>query len=385
MQLHFDFELKLWNDLMNLVNTNEAFYFKDHVMDGITYRVFSYRLARYQDFVLPNAMECRGHMFEMNANGSPARLASLPFPKFFNLNENPLTDDSVLDLTSFKNVWDKADGSLISTYRHGEKLMLKSKTSLTSTQAQAAMVWLDQPEQIELRLELDRLTNADYTVVMEWVAPDNRVVIGYEKPHLIVLGIRDHMLGIRVDDEMMLDDSILNNYRVKSFDIKGDTRAWIDAAYDKQKIEGFVVQLEDDSMFKLKTKWYLERHRIKFNLSSPRALFEAVINETIDDARSVIHDDPVACKIIDKAIDMITTRHNHIIAQVEAFYAANKDKDRKEFAIKVFSEMDCKGVAGLCMSMYLGHDVDYKVFALHSQNYKTVYGLSQGCFMMNEE
>ena len=61
----------LWNDLMALCASNEAFYFVDQTKDGDKYRVFTYRLASYSDFLLPNALECRGHTFRLDANDKP--------------------------------------------------------------------------------------------------------------------------------------------------------------------------------------------------------------------------------------------------------------------------------------------------------------------------
>ena len=74
---------------MALVETNEAFYYKDFTKENSIYRIFNYRLASYTDFQLPGALECRGTMFEINEDGEPIRLASLPMEKFFNLNEVP--------------------------------------------------------------------------------------------------------------------------------------------------------------------------------------------------------------------------------------------------------------------------------------------------------
>ena len=81
------------------------------------------------------------------------RLAALPMQKFFNVNENPFTMD--LDMNDVEGIDLKADGSLISTYLHNvsqdtynrdDVLRLKTKGSLESDQALAAMKWLDLPE-----------------------------------------------------------------------------------------------------------------------------------------------------------------------------------------------------------------------------------------------
>ena len=80
--------IELYNNLMNLINDEDSpFYLIEHVgpYDGATYHVFSYRLGSYTDFLRPDALECRGHMFRIDGN-EPV-LVSLPFPKFFNRGE----------------------------------------------------------------------------------------------------------------------------------------------------------------------------------------------------------------------------------------------------------------------------------------------------------
>ena len=78
----------LYNDLLELCRPEDSpFYFVDHKLDDNLYRVFTYRLAQYTDFLKPNALECRSSMFEVKEDGSFIRLASLGMEKFFNIGE----------------------------------------------------------------------------------------------------------------------------------------------------------------------------------------------------------------------------------------------------------------------------------------------------------
>lgn len=176
----------LFNDLMTLCASNEAFYFVDHVFMGDTYRVFTYRLASYSDFLLPGALECRGHTFRL---GETPELVSLPMEKFFNIGENPMTMN--LDWEQVTYVEDKRDGSLISTVKVGASdFILKSKTSLSSQQARDAMALLGTDAYTGLRDALSELTMQGCTVNMEYTAPDNQIVLGYKEAALRVLNVR---------------------------------------------------------------------------------------------------------------------------------------------------------------------------------------------------
>ena len=189
-----DFQHTLYNDLLKLTQTNEAFFYKDQELDDQTYRVFSYRLASYTDFLAPNSLECRGVMFRI-IDEKPVELSALPMEKFFNDQENPFTIG--LNYNNIKQVTLKMDGSLMSTYIHNGQLRIKSKTALGSDHAINAMRWLDLPENAEYKKQLLTLTRYGWTVNMEYTSPEPymRIVIGYQEPKLTILNIRSKADG----------------------------------------------------------------------------------------------------------------------------------------------------------------------------------------------
>ena len=229
---------KLFDNLTHLVQTNEAFYTVDHVLNGLTYRVFTYRLASYEDFLLPSALECRGHMFSLNADGTMLKLVSLPFEKFFNLNENPMTMD--LDLSKVEFVHDKRDGSLISTYTHEELLCLKSKTSLTSDQALDSMRLINTDDTLHSLLKT--VVDDDWTVSLEYTSPENRIVLPYQECELRVLGARSNLCGeyLSTDELWYWFGAYMTEDHTHKVD---DPQTFIASIADMKGIEGFVIGL----------------------------------------------------------------------------------------------------------------------------------------------
>lgn len=360
------YQQRLWSELMELVRISEAFYYTDHEVNGSWYRIFLYRLASYTDFCQPSALECRGHMFQIDKEGYDAqmlRLASLPPEKFFNLYENPFTME--LDLTTVDLIEDKADGSLISTYVHtdagtdGLDLRLKSKGSLTSDQALAAMAWLE--TQDEFKRELGQLAALGYTVNMEWVAPDNRIVLGYLEPELRVLNIRNTVDGSYLDRDMLHDTYHQTILRWTERFNTEDPVAFVASIPDMQQIEGFVVRLKSGQRVKIKTTWYLALHHTKDNINSPRRLFEAVLEEATDDMKTLFHDDPLAIQTILEMEAFVEEKYNHMVDTVERFYERNKELERKDYAILGQQELD-KMYFGLAMNKYVGKQFSYKDF-----------------------
>lgn len=354
------YQINLFNDLNRLAASNEAFFFNDWEMDGKIYRNFNYRLASYSDFCEPSAIECRGIMFEIDENEQPVRLASLPFEKFFNHLENPFTMD--LDLSTIVEITDKADGSLITTYMHDDVLQVKTKGSLTSDQAMNANAFLRLPENAAFREEIIEFEKMACTVIMEWCAPDNRIVLGYMNPQLKVLGVRDRATGYYVKHEYIKLSAekwseILSRWT--TIIETDDPEAYINDVDDMQKVEGVVFELPNGQRVKKKCTWYLALHHTKDSINCPRRLYEAVLEEATDDMRSLFHDDELAIKLICEMEAFVEVRYNHLVDIVERYYERNKDLERKEYAILGQEELT-KLQFGLAMQKYLGKDFSYK-------------------------
>jgi T4 RnlA family RNA ligase len=270
--------------------------------------------------------------------------------------------------------------SLISTFLHGVKhgelstgeLRLKSKTALASDQAVAAMKWLALPENIAFKCALETMARWNLTCILEWVSPDNRIVIGYENPALVVLAVRDNINGgYEFPGTLIGELPILRKHWVETYNHVTNMSEFIENAPGLQGIEGFVIQLASGQYVKIKTTAYLALHHTKDSINSPRRLFACVLEEASDDLRSLFADDPLAIATIQAMEDQVEKWHNHLATTVEDYYNANKHLERKEYAIKGQQELDSKGF-GLAMMKYLGKEVSYKAFML--KNYK-LYGI----------
>jgi T4 RnlA family RNA ligase len=361
---------QIFNDLMDLSATNEAFYFVDQILANKTYRIFLYRLASYSDWLAPHANESRGITFHVDETGNMIDLVSRPFHKFFNAYENPFVMD--LDFSEPTAILDKMDGSLISTMNvgvadHGGPIVwLKSKGSLFSDQATAANQLIHTIKYEPLLEFLYLMLENDCTVCMEYTGPENRIVIGYMEEALTVLSIRDNDTGVYIPLEILeYDYPDATQFFVKNHveDIE-DPVAFAENVINMEKVEGFVFWLPDVTV-KMKTTWYMVLHHLKDSINSKRRLYEAVVNETIDDVRAQFFDDPVALKIISDMEELVVPIYNSMVELVETFYEDNKHLERKEYAIK--GQVDCGQYFGLAMGKYLGREPDYKAYMVKNR------------------
>lgn len=348
-------ELLLFTNLSNLEAQSSAFYHVDQVgADGATYRIFLYRLASYSDWLYPDALESRGIMFRKA--GDEWTLACLPMEKFHNWNENPFTTGLDFDQIEYSMV--KEDGSLISSYMGADgELYLKTKGSLQSEQARAAMAWLKHPDNQELYNKVVEFEANGWTVNLEWTSPLNRIVVPYQEDKLIVLNARSRHTGKYMGRQTLQD--IFGEFVVPVLDIP------VHEVAAMEKGEGIVVFFGNEAsprMVKVKADAYLVLHRLKDGVNQPNALFEAVVHEAVDDLRASFADDPAVQTMISVMEKLVRDAFHQFIAAIDALFLAHRDLDRKSFAIRMqeatkeLIPLDAGAAFNVLMNKYLQRD-----------------------------
>lgn len=360
----------LYNDLMNLCEHTDSFYFVDQSFKDQHYRVFTYRLASFSDFQLRNAKECRGHTFLKTDNGW--ELVSLPMQKFWNYHEHIGWGENI-DLSGDIMIMDKLDGSLISTVKTGSNLVFKSKTSFTSPQAIEATELVHNTENKKFFNAIKELVHdGKYTINFEYVSPTNLIVLNYSIPKLTVLNARNMEDGSYLSYKDLVHQFGHSNV-VNTLDVPNDPYQFIEETLESDKdIEGYVIVNENGQWVKLKTNKYNSLHRIASAIAFPRNLFETCVNGFADDARAMFVGTPHYQRIIDME-NKVSTIYNTIHKDVYGFYNSNKQLGRKEFAILGQEKLTPSGTFSLAMNLYLGHNCDINAFMI--KNYKR-YGIS---------
>lgn len=367
---------KLFTNLMNLcadTASDGKFFFKDHKSSlGNTYRIFDYHLGSYSDWLKPGALECRGIMFEM-INGSPVRIASRPMAKFFNLSElegwksmDVIDGMRAPELSEINYAMDKADGSLISTYQDicripgidSSNIMLKSKGSIHSNQAVEASQYLYRDEQQDLKEFCEQFANIGYTVNMEWCAPNNQIVLCYNTPSLKILNIRHNESGLYYPIDELLGDPVFEKYCDGILDVPVKNQDWIDYVYNQTGIEGYVVIMNDGSMFKLKTNWYVALHHTKDSINDSKRLVVCCAENAGDDLRQMFKDDVNSLNKINIFENHVTSEIGKALSKLNAEYAKVKGKDRKTYAIHMTNAFASdRHFFQIAMKMFSGEDI----------------------------
>ncbi|AFC21528.1 RNA ligase and tail fiber protein attachment catalyst [Cronobacter phage vB_CsaM_GAP32] len=366
---------KIFDDLMNLTSVNDAFMWKDFESTaGGIFRIFSYRLASYSDFLAPSALECRGTMFQVSETGEFIGMASRTPMKFFNAYENPFTmyDKSTLS-SEIAVVMDKLDGSIISTFMDVDyEVRTKSHASLNSDHAKNSTAMLHNDR--DLYNEVHYAESMGYTVNMEYTSPEYRIVLPYQEDNLTVLNLRHRMTGellighrLKGFSPLLYSRSVFAKYGEidPTFPMKETLYDSIEATRSMQDIEGFVLILKDGRMCKIKTDWYCALHFTKDSINVDSRLYEAIITGASDDLKQMFSTDLYSIKKIEKMEQLVFSCYNKLVHDSESFYEANKHLDRKEYALKVQSDVPNElGKPGIAFSLYNSKPVDYKAMML---------------------
>ncbi|ADI96461.1 RnlA RNA ligase 1 and tail fiber attachment catalyst [Acinetobacter phage Ac42] len=351
---------ELYNNLMTLIEPGKMsrFFLRDAVTPfGTRVRMFGYNYASYTDWLLPDALEARGIMFEMDENDQPIRVMARPMEKFFNLGENPFTID--LDLSTIEYFMDKSDGSLISSYVDNDTLFMKSKMSIGSVQAVAARQVIQDYVHRDLHDRVLELAKDGFTCNFEYVAPDNRVVILYPERALVLLNVRNNETGEYVHIEELKRDPVLRRYLVNNYVIDPenfDQDTFVNDIYQMVDIEGYVFRLMTGQHVKIKTEWYKMLHYAKDTINNNEALFAITVAAQLDDVRSLYSDDYALGKInkfeevflgfLDTRLPILLNLHKEL-----------NGSSRKDYAIKsqtYFKQANELYLFGIFMQMFEG-------------------------------
>ena len=316
--------------------------------------------------------EARGITFaSMDAGFRPGQIISRPLHKFFNLNEREETLAHRLDWSKVVRVMDKRDGSMIHSVISGlrQELRFKSKKVFDSDVAIAAGKFVEQNVSYQsFCKQLHAGTGA--TPIFEWTSPNNRIVIGYESAQLKLLHIRDNVSGKYWSYDRL--KRVADYYNIPLVDEVNEFNSFeelVEAAKTRENTEGWVIQFEDGEMVKVKTEWYMKRHRA-MTFFRERDIAVLLLDEELDDVKAMLAGDGIDITPILNVETKFANDMRSIIDGVDLIYRAHKDMSAKDTAAVL------KGhpLFGLVMSKHNGKQPNYRQY-FEKHYLKQNYGL----------
>ena len=338
------------------------FYESKFVVEGYDVSIFNYRLAMYSDFIDNLAFEMRGLTFVFNEDGSLFNRYLL-LHKFFNLNQVPESQYSLVADLGIKSIYNKEDGSVASFVRLPNGSVIgKSKMSFESDQA-AGMNRLYKSN-ADLKRFVDWSLDNDYVAVFEYVAPNNRIVLRYLDEELILLRLRDNKTGEYLDLSKFSKE--IGSLKAAPSDV-ASLDELVDLAHIVEDKEGWIIEFSNGLFIKIKTSWYVSLHGLLTDdLYREHVLVKYILDEKIDDILGQIPENEFESherinKIISVVKNSISEKVNDISKSYDLFLEGGAGKNwegdlrlqlmRKTFALKYRKERNF----GYVMSLSKGN------------------------------
>lgn len=360
-------------DFIKLASKKEEIRHKKEKVNGETVHIFSYMISTPNLFKNPIERECRGITFD-----DSGKILCRPFHKFFNVGEREETLPENITWQLITQVAPKIDGSLISPVIINDKVFWKSKKTFYSSIAMFIQNAWDKGEDWVRKYEEMIFDCGDLeTAIFEFTSPEKKIVIDYgEKSELILLCQRNNFSGQywippENKNEELTDEVLSLNFNYKSF---------IEKIKNMEEIEGFCLYSINDDIYKIKTDWYLKRHRLLSDISY-KNIFKMIVEEAIDDFVSElrINKQDKQVLMIEKLINEFNDEYFKLSREVDNLYSLiivelGEDVSRRNFAIYV--KNNYKEMAPFLFCKFSDND-DYteklkkdKVFEIVSKKYK---------------
>lgn len=239
------------------------------------------------------------------------QIISLPLHKFYNINQ---TEEASFHLHKHRKatVYEKLDGSMVHFYLVNGELVSSTRRSPATLQAKEALAIVHADPALEAMIR--ETIDAGMTPVFEFISPRNQIVVQYKHHKLVYLISRNRKTGEYVYETKYPD-------RAKTFDIPFGS---IFDHLDHQEFEGYVCHLDNGELYKVKTPWYVERHRaVDFLMKPLYKLYEVALDGFMDDLISLAAESYKSkLEAIDTEVQQdLLTQKNHYQTRFDALVA----------------------------------------------------------------
>ncbi|KAL9649373.1 hypothetical protein ABK040_016200 [Willaertia magna] len=269
------------------------------------------------------ARECRGVCYDLKTG----TCASRGLQKFFNVGEKPETEITLIDFTQPHVILDKMDGTMVCGVLTRNELLNDDNKRLLRFRTK--MGWITDPSKLTEKfvygipnettypsfninddeykvvnsIELNNIQKGyiefcvywikkGYSPIFEFVSPEQQIVLFYDRPSLVLLGLRNtldgHYLSYKESRKSAEEFGVI--IAKPLLDLNNETSLEKVHNFIKEQIgiEGYVVRFNDGTMHKIKSSWYLELHGCKTDNKkiTDTDIWMGVLDNSIDDLLS---------------------------------------------------------------------------------------------------
>lgn len=216
------------------------------------------------------------------------KIISLPFQKFHNLGE---CDGYMPDQINWENehiALLKMDGSMIRPIPYKSGWQLATRAGVTDVSEQATQLLESFPEHRRHQYKnfIHNCIQDGKTPIFEFISRENRIVIDYPEPDLVLLAVRDNVTGIYTLDSVLREQiskwypmiAIVNS--VSDY-TEENVRKWTHA-------EGVVLAFSNGFRVKIKAEDYVRKHKARDTMTKEKDVLALIFDDKVDDLANVL-------------------------------------------------------------------------------------------------
>lgn len=284
------------------------------------YSVVDYLYEDNDSFNDPIRVQCRGLKF--NEGG---HIIGRPFHKFFNYGQKLIA----YNWNEPHTIMTKMDGSMVHSCIIGNEMRLCTRMGITDQSLMAEKYLTDN--------QRDWLWSLHYTgfnAIFEFISPDNRIVISYDEPELIILAVRHAVYGTYW--ESVTPAAPFKSVEKHSFTINDSNVA--DLREKTTGIEGYVVRWEDGTYVKIKGDEYTQMHRAVSFFERENMILPIVLDSQCDDLYPSLSQENSSrlfdyeANVLKEYIDWIDKVKSRVAVSIL------EGESRKDFAVSIMKE-----------------------------------------------
>jgi hypothetical protein len=244
-------------------------------------------------------------IFRSLMTDSEGTVVSSGFPKFFNYGEDANDDEEFMHAMSngSVNLTDKADGTLIIASLVNGKAHFRTRGQFDLGDFHDPVMNLIQEKYPNIlrffeNLSLYNQYQSSFSYLFEYTGPDNRIVLKYQEPQLVLLGLMDlDFLIPNIDHPTMKERA--SGFSVPLYDQVPHPNSLTDLLTQFKGLkntEGVVVRFysqrnSEPKMIKVKTDWYKRLHAIRFGLNEKKVhlLARSILLQNMEDVERLFY------------------------------------------------------------------------------------------------
>jgi len=256
-------------------------------------------------------------------------IESRSFDRFFNYQEDGC--EEIKDIKDYK-VQEKVDGSLLSVWwsEKFNKFLYRTRSLINpheEMKTQTGRSWKNLIDSV-LGPVIPALDRKDCTYIFEIVSEDNRIVTKYDAECCYILGIRINLTGEYIDtSSVKFPPEVRYPKQFKCSDLVECSRL-VNTLDNLQ--EGFVLSLDGRPVMKMKSKEYIEAHRMRGEgVLTKKNIIEILLQNEQDEYLAVFPEHK-------EKFDAVSSKWKETIDELNRIWEEVKNEtDKKEYSKKV--------------------------------------------------